>query len=222
TRVELREQLGDGSLKYIKHGITDASGLIIFDAPDIGAGRTYVAMAKSPHDGIWKQSPPILAKGATSFTVGNPPLNVTLINGLTGQPLANEAVAAMEILTDGSHKWTSARTTDTQGQAVFDLDGLGSGTNYVLRTIPYNGGYVYTPEVNAPGDITLKVGELPITVLDGDGSGPLTATRVELREQLGDGSLKYIKHGITDASGLIIFDAPDIGAGRTYVAMAKS
>ncbi|MCP4996598.1 MAG: hypothetical protein GY934_22915, partial [Gammaproteobacteria bacterium] len=122
----------------------------------------------------------------------------------------------------GSQQWTTARTTDAQGHVTFDLEGLGSGINYVLRTAPYNGGYVYSSETAAPGNITFPVGELPVTVLAGDGSGPLVNIQITLSELMPDGTLTDVKSGHTDASGLIIFDAPNIGTGRIYVVRANS
>ncbi|RLB67108.1 MAG: hypothetical protein DRH03_11415, partial [Deltaproteobacteria bacterium] len=54
-------------------------------------------------------------------------LNVTLENAFSGTPIPDLKITAKEVMSDGKLKWHSSRTTDSQGHAVFDLDGLGEG-----------------------------------------------------------------------------------------------
>ena len=223
TTVWLYEIMEDESMTYIKSGYTDASGMIVFDAPDIGNGRTYVLKAKSPIDRTMKTSPQVTDKGGMTFTVGNSPLVVTLVDSITGEPLAGLAVTVRKVVPpDGSLEYVVTHETDDNGQVVFDLDGLGSGTDYVLYTVPYNGGGVYSSVISDTDEISFDVGNLPVTVVAGDGSGPMVDEKVYLYEIMADGSYKYSQYGYTDSSGLIVFHAPDISQDRPYVLRAQS
>ncbi len=222
TKVWLYEVMDDTSTEYRKWGYTDASGLIVFDAPGLGDDRTYVLKAKSPIDGTMKTSRPVTTKGSRIFNVGNLPLVASLVNALTGDPMAGIAVRAYQVMPDDTLKYVVSHETDDQGTVIFDLEGLGSGTDYVLYTAPYNGGGVYSPVLSNTKAVRLEVGALPVTVVAGDGSGPMANTKVWLYEVMDDGSKEYRKSGHTDVSGLIVFDAPDLGNGRTYVLRAHS
>ncbi len=220
-KVSLWEVMEDGSYRYRKSGFTDASGLIVFDAPGIGNGRTYVLRAKSPVDGTTKISQFITSKGAMRFTVGNAPLNITLVNGLTGNPVSGQTVVARKLIPDGSsngtYKWVSSHDTDNNGQAVFDLDGLGSGTKYMLHTIPYNGGTVYTQAITKTGDIVFKVGMLPVTLIDHATGQAMANKKLVVYEKTSTGKLRWKKSGITDTDGIVRFDLEGIDDGRIYV-----
>lgn len=220
--VQLHQLQPDGTTRFTKGGTTDASGRIIFDVPDLGTGTKYVVRAQSQHDGTWKQSPPITEKGPVNFTVGAPPLHVTLINGLSGTPIAAEEIVAMRVAADGSKTRVTSGFTDASGRVTFDLDGLGSGSEYLLRSTPYNGGFVHSPTIDGAGEFTFSVGELPVNFVNGDGSGVITDLEAELMEILSDGSQVFVKKGITDASGSIVFDAPGLSGGRSYVVRAQS
>ncbi len=221
TKAWLYELMEDGSIEYRKWGYTDASGLIVFDAPGLGDSKTYVIRAQSPIDGTTKFSQPVTSKGFMRFKVGNLPLIATIVNGLSGDPMVNIAVRAYKVMPDKTLKYAATHETDSKGQVIFDLDGLGSGTDYVLYTAPYNVP-VYSPVISNTGEVRIEVGNLPVTVVAGDGSGPMVNERVYLYEIMDDGSYNYKKKGDTDNAGLITFDAPDIGNGRTYILRAQS
>jgi uncharacterized protein (DUF1800 family)/5-hydroxyisourate hydrolase-like protein (transthyretin family) len=222
TQVQLRELKADGSIVSFQSGLTDASGQIVFDPPGLGSGKRYLLFAQSPHDGSWKQSSTISGQGPVAFVVGNQPLVVTLANGLSGAPLSGKQITASRLLPDGSREWAGSRTTDAMGVAEFDLDGLGAGTDYVLRAEPYNGGGVFSRVIDSPGAFRFEVGRLPVTVVAGDGSGPMPDTRVELRTVEPDGSTLWLKSADTNVNGRVVFDSARLGDGSRFVLRAQS
>ena len=216
-RVVIKELLPDGQKGWSRSAITDASGQVIFDPPGLGAGREYILAAKSPLDGTWKKSGPIRTRGSRSFTVGNVPLNVTLVNGLTGTPIAGQKLVAREKLKDGTLRWVASHVTDSEGRAVFDLDQLGSGRVYDLQTLPYNGGWVRSGEITEPGDFTFRVGMLPVTVRDQASGRALAGKRLSIYEKTPDGRLHGLRTATTDSEGRVVFDAVGLDDGRVYL-----
>lgn len=222
TKVTLKEKRSDGTLSSVAGGLTDATGLIHFDPVGLGSGRVYVLEALSPWDGSSKRSNEIRDPGGQTFVVGNAPLHVTLMDGISHAPLANLTVSAYERNADGSLTWRRQRTTDGAGRASFDLDGLGSGRLYVLRATAFNGLRSESETLRAAGEFAFAVGTLRVTVVAGGSNQPLAATKVDAYERLADGSLEYARGGTTDAAGVIRFDLAGLGQGRTYVLRAKS
>lgn len=222
TKVSLKEKLGDGTLKSVASGLTDAAGLIIFDPPGLGAGRVYLLEALSPVDGSSKRSNEIRDAGGVTFVVGNAPLHVTLMDGISNAPLANLVVHAYERGPDGKLTWRRQRTTNSVGRASFDLEGLGGDRVYVLRTTAFNGLSADSEDLRAAGELAFKVGTLKVAVVAGGTNRPLAAIRVDAYERLADGKLGAGRGANTDAGGVIRFDLPGLGQGRTYVLRAKS
>ena len=222
TKVNLKEKLADGTFKGVASGTADAAGMIIFDPPGLGAGRVYVLEALSPVDGSTKRSNEIRDAGGVTFVVGNAPLHVTLMDGISNAPLANLVVHAYERGLDGKLTWRRQRTTSSVGRASFDLEGLGSGRLYVLRTTAYNGLSSDSEDLRAAGEFAFKVGTLKARVVAGGTNKPLVATRVDVYERLADGKLASVKGANTDAGGVIRLDLAGLGQGRTYVLRAKS
>ncbi len=147
-------------------------------------------------------------------------LNVTLENAFSGTPIPDLKITAKEVMSDGKLKWHSSRTTDSQGHAVFDLDGLGEGRAYTLYCTPYNGGGVFSNTIKTPQNFTFQVGTLPLQLIDGDNSVYLSDKKIVMLEKTPDGKLHWIKSGTTNADGFIFFDVPGLNAGRVYVAKA--
>jgi len=222
TAVTLKEKHVDGSLRSVAQGTTDASGLIVFDPYGLGTGRVYLLEARSPWDNSVKRSNEITTVGAMTFVVGNAPLIVTLVDALSLEPLAGKRITASERLADGSLKWTRAQDTDGTGRTVFDLTGLGSGRIYVLKVQAFNGGSSETEDLTAAGDYTFKVGTLTVTLVAGGTENPLPGVPVTALEKKADGTLKSVKQGTTDEVGVIRFDLPGLGQGRTYLLRAAS
>ena len=210
TKVTLREQLADGTFNTTASGTTGANGSIVFDPPGLGAGRVYVLETKSPVDGSTKRSGTVTAIGPYTFTVGNAPLNVTLINGLSGQPLAQVAITARELLATGQTAAVRGLTTDAGGRATFDLDGLGGGRRYVLTAKPYAPGTVTSDAIDQPGNVYFRVGTVPVTMFDADNNVPLAGQKIMAYEKLPDGSRALLAQGTTDATGTVAFDLPGV------------
>ncbi|MDX2169579.1 MAG: DUF1800 family protein [Deltaproteobacteria bacterium] len=222
TKVTLKQKLSDGTLKSLASGTTTAQGLIIFDPLGLGAGNVYLLEALSPWDGSTQRSNEIRDPGGVTFVVGNAPLAATVMDGLSNAPLANLVVNAYERGLDGKLTYVRQRTTSSVGRAVFDLPGLGSGRTYVLRTTAFNGMSADSEDLVAAGELAFKVGTLKVAVVAGGTNKPLAATKVDAYERRADGSLAWSKGGSTDSSGIIRFDLPGLGRGRTYVLKAKS
>ncbi len=138
-------------------------GVIRFDLPGLGRGTTYVFEAASPSDGSAKRSQEITTLGQYLFRVGNAPL--------LGDP-AERLQRRRRCPTSPSRptsswptaepRWATARHR-RNGQAVFDLDGLGSGRTYVLSLNVYGTGSVDSePTSPAPGRFDFRVGTLEV------------------------------------------------------------
>ncbi len=221
-RIDVRELLSDGTLKWVGRGTTDDGGLVRLDPTGLGNGRSFVLEARSPWDNSTKRSHVIRSAGETVFVVGNAPLNVTLIDALTREPLAENRLTAYERLEDGSSRYAGSRTTDEDGVAVFDLDGLGDGRKYYLRATPFNGGSTYTPDLSVAGDFDFLVGTLTVTLIEGGSGEVMPEAKVWAYEITPDGNKRYKQHGVTDERGIIRFDLPGLGDGVSYVLRATS
>ncbi|MFN8642976.1 MAG: DUF1800 family protein [Candidatus Binatia bacterium] len=222
VRVDVYERLADGKLASVKGANTDASGVIRLDLPGLGQGRSYVLRAKSPTDGTYKYSNDITQAGVTTFIVGNAPLKVTVVDAISGAPMAGLSLAANERLADGSSREVLWRTTDAAGKAAFDLAGLGSGRLYFLSCWPFGTGKAASDDLSAPGDVTFRVGQTQATVVNGADGTPLANIDVAAYEKLADGKSKWTAGGKSDARGVIRFDLPGLGRGRVYFLEAKS
>ena len=220
--VSVRERLNNGSTQPIVGAITDGNGIIRFDLPGLGQGQTYYLGAKSPVNGNWTTTEDITQAGRYTFKLGNTPLNVALVNGISNKPLTNVAVHAREKFSDGSSHWIAKAVTDNNGRAVFDLEGLGQGRNYYLLTKPYNGGWVNSDPVTQPGNFRFPVGTFEVSVVNGANGSKLSGMTVSVRERLNNGSTQPIVGAITDGNGIIRFDLPGLGQGQTYYLGAKS
>ncbi len=221
-RVDLREVRDDGSLQWRGRGTTDDNGIVRLDPPGIGKGQTYLLEARSPWDGSRKRSHHIRSGGEITFVVGNAPLHVHLHDGINGAPIGETRVTAYERFADGGSRGITSRTTDDEGNAVFDLDGLGDGRVYYLRASVFNGGPSYTPDLESPGDLDFPVGTLAVSVVDGGSGEALPETKIWAYELGSDGAKKYRRGGYTDGDGIIRFDLPGLGDGAAYVLRAKS
>ena len=222
TKIWAYELQPDGAKKYRKHGVTDEEGIIRFDLPRLGNGAEYVLRATSPWDGTTKYSNEISELGETTFTVGNAPLQVRMINYHTKEPVAGLRIWSRERLEGGSSRGISSRTTDDEGRATFDLDGLGEDRTYYLTATPYNGGRISTADLEGAGDFQWKVGSLEVTIVDGAEELPMPGVSVYALERREDGKPVYRSRGTSDEHGIIRFDLDGLGKGSTYVLLAKS
>ncbi|MFK5984860.1 MAG: DUF1800 family protein [Pseudomonadota bacterium] len=203
--------------QWLSSGYSDEQGNIRFDLDGIGIQRHYYLKTQSPSDQTNKISEEIIKNGNFTFIVGNKPLNVVLLNGISNQPLVDIKITAMERLSSGKLRWVSSHTTDTQGKAVFDLDGLGKDRNYILRAKPYNGGSVYSKDLNNYGEFVFKVGTVAVSLIDKTTKNALLNKKLTAYEKSADGRLHWRKAGLTNPQGEVHFDLPSLGDGAIYV-----
>ncbi|WP_214660626.1 DUF1800 family protein [sulfur-oxidizing endosymbiont of Gigantopelta aegis] len=154
--------------------------------------------------------------------MGNKPLNVTLVNALTNQPLANQRIDVKEILPNDEYKWRQRLTTDAQGKVAFDLDGLGSGRLYQLKSSPYQAGSVYSEILNTTGNFSFAVGNTPVTLIDARNGKAMAGFKLTSIEKTPDGKLHWKNSGTTDAQGVVNFDLSGVNSGRLYTILAKN
>lgn len=153
--------------------------------------------------------------------LGNAPLRVRLSNSLSGANLAGVAITAREIMADGSLRWVKRLTTDQNGEAVFDLEGLGKGRTYRLDAQPYEI-KVRSGVIASPGRFDFKVGALPVTLKDRDSGNKLAGRKLVLWEKSSDGKTVWKNKGITNSSGVVRFDDLDLGKGKVYLIEARN
>jgi 5-hydroxyisourate hydrolase-like protein (transthyretin family) len=216
TDVTAKRRLADGTLQWTLHGLTDAQGRVRFDLPGLGDGAIYVLEAPSPVDGLMKRSNDLVSTGHHIFVVGRAPLRVHLRNALSGAPLAGVKIDAHQRMSAQQLQWTAQRTTDANGEAVFDLAGLGNGAIFVLSSTPYNGGIVYSEDLSSAGLYEFRVGTVELTVVNGADGTALAGAQVNALEKNPDGTLIWTKNGVTDAQGVIRFDLAGLGSGKVY------
>ena len=207
--VVLFEVGADGSREHVRTLESDAEGMLYFEPEALGE-RRYQLRASSPVDGRAKFSQVYDAPGRYVFSVGGPALTVKLIDHHAGQGMAGQRVIAEEVLSDGSRQWAAAFTTDADGRARFDLDGLGQGRRYVLKAQPF-AHWVLSEDITQTGWFGWRVGKLAVRVVNGASGAPMADEKVSLREKADDGSFPYVMSATTDAEGWVRLDPPELG-----------
>lgn len=216
--VKLLAVRGDGEYEGVAGFTTPANGELVFDLPDLGPTQ-YVLRAPSPVDGSLKYSPVITSAGQTGFTVGNKPLGVQLIDFQSRAALGATAIQIYELDAEDRRTWVTQRATAADGTAVFDLDGLGKGRRYMLRTRPFAQWLEHTAKTT--GDVVIEGGRATVQLIDADAQRPLAGSDVQARTKAADGALSgAIGHGTTDANGRLRFDPPGLGTGGVAVYVA--
>ena len=218
--VTLLEKQVDGSLKGSASLRTDGTGLLKLDPTQLGV-RPYVLRALSKVDGKQKDSPEYAAGGSYAFTVGGAGLTVRLIDHVRDTWLSGQEVHAYEKASDGTLTWRAVRTTDGNGLALFDLDGLGSGKVYVLQAQPF-GYWVKSDEISATGSTGFRVGTTLVTLTDADSAALLVGKTITAYEKLPTGALRWAMQGTTNAQGQAKFDLDRLGQGAVYVLRASN
>lgn len=217
--VQLLEKGSGGSLVWLANYRTDIEGWVKLDPTELGS-KIYLLRAKSPADGSLKNSSEFAQAGAYQFKVGGEGLSVQVVDHLSGAKLAGVSVLAYEKLADGTAVWRVSRTTDAEGQAVFDLAGLGAGRTYVLRTSPH--GYLASSdEISSTGTHRFAVGKLQVALLDGRNGKPLVGQDVQLLEKQASGALIWLAKYRTDGEGKVKLDPAGLGK-KAYVLRAAS
>lgn len=216
TKVHLQKRNAEGKFKWFAGGYTDGDGRIVFEPTQLNSGAVYRLTSKSLVDNSNTYSANISSTGPMTYSVGNQPLTVTLTDAISGDSLAGVKLVAKERLADGSSKWVRRSDTDDNGQAVFDLPGLGADRSYFIAAYAYHNLAVYSDDLNQPGELAMRVGTTPVTLIDGDSGQPVAGIKLAALEQKADGGVKWRQQATTDEQGVVRFDLPALSEGTPY------
>ncbi len=217
AEITISKRNRDGQYKWFAQAHTDAAGMLKIDLPGVGSGAQYRLSAASPVSGKTKYSAPITSLGHHQFIVGNPAVNVSLINAISGQTIPAIDVMVYRINADGSPSWVTKRRTDDNGQVVFDLDNIATGTRYFLKAKPFNGGYTFSDPIVQYGNFDFRVGAVPVTLVNSEDTSPFPQKKVTAYVANDDGTLQWYKQAVTDNQGQIIFDLEGLRNGDRYL-----
>ena len=218
-QVWLREQASDGSFPAVMQATTDASGWVRLDP--LGLGEVpLVLRARSPSDGAYKYTAPIHGPGARRLDVGNEPLVARVVDGVSGQGLADIVVEAYERVDSGGLLYRVRRRTDASGRARFDLDGLGHGRTYVLRTEPF-GHRVESEDLGLAGEHVVRAGTMQVELRSGASGDRYRRQPVALFEVLADGTREHVQTLASDGDGVVYLEPAGLGE-RRYQLRASS
>lgn len=212
----------DGTLTWQTEGVTDAEGRILLDLPELDSGVSYKLFSLSPLDGSYVLSEEITSNGEFSFQVGAPLLEVSVLDGISQEPLAQQDLLLVELGNDDEAQWVSTGITDESGRVTLEVAGLGSGRRFQLYATVFNEVLSTSPIILEPGAVTFEVGRLRVSVVDGAKGSPIPGYAASVMEQLADGSLSPVTMGETDAGGQIRFDLDGVATGRSYFLQASS
>lgn len=197
--------------QYEFRGITGTDGTLNLDPVHLGS-QQYSLRAASPVDGSLKYSQIISAAGPLMFAVGNRRVTVKVTNSKTTLPIGTLNVTANEVLSNGTLGPSITRTTDTNGTAQFDLDGISQGKRYRIRTTPFL--MPIERDISAPGWVDIPAGTLRVRVENGaDGAG-LAGREVKLYRIQPDGSRQGLRTLMTASNASLVLDPADIGFTR--------
>lgn len=147
---------------------TDAKGIAIIDSELLSqAGLNFVLSVTPYNTGRIMTAPFPAQTYSVDFPVGTTP--VTLVDRDNGNAIMpNQRIDAYEISTDGKLTWLKNGTTDTNGQAIFDLETLRKGTRHVFKAYnPFaNKQYPYSRIISNAGAVTFAVGRTDKGELD--------------------------------------------------------
>ena len=217
TAVILKRVEANGQLTWISSATTDSNGATIFDPPNLSATTLYQLEAKSPWDGSTKRSASINRPQSFAFVVGNRPLVVRLQDGVSNQIIPNQNVHAFELQANGQYVWRHQMLTNSSGQISFDLDGLGQGRQYQLRTVYFNNLNRTSETLTQTGNYTFAIGKLRALVRNGHTGVAMPNVEIQAKERQADGTLRWVSGGMTDAAGVLRLDLPGITQGRAHV-----
>jgi 5-hydroxyisourate hydrolase-like protein (transthyretin family) len=209
--VVLRKWSADGRHVRVLEATTDAQGWVRID-PTGGTDWPYVLTAVSPTDGTEKVSAAYYNGGPHTFVLGNAAVRIVLKDALSGTVLPGLPVEALSVSASGQKTRVSTRTTDASGVASFDLDGVGTGSQYVFRAKPYLQ-QVETPVITNAGEHVLSAGRLKVTVVDGRNASAYANRDVDLLEEV-NGAQVFVAKLRTDANGLLRLDPQELGTRK--------
>ncbi|MEA2079318.1 MAG: Ig-like domain-containing protein, partial [Pseudomonadota bacterium] len=211
---EVRLRRTDGS--WGRRLTTDGQGVLRLDPPGLDKGIPYELTAISPLGGDRETSTVINAAGTYTFKVGNRPLVVTLRRADSNSVLAGKKVIVQERLADGTRVWAAAGRTDNAGRVVFELDSLGRGGRFVLRTNPFAVRMLDSELITKTGGYTFRVGNTPVTLINDVSGKRLVDKKLVAFTVVADKQLAWYSAGQTDASGTVFFDFPEVSTGTVF------
>ena len=221
TAVTIYKVIGDKK-QWMARITTDELGVIRTDLPNIGGDTPYLFSIKSQLNGKTKYSEPLVVGGSQTITLGNLPVTVTLVNALSQQVYADTKVTAYRLLDDGKKQWVSGLVTDELGAVIFDLDGIGTGQEFVFTANIFNTGNAYSQVVSTPGNVDFQVGAIPITLLEHASQQVIPYKKISIYEIDQNQKLKWRGRGETSNLGEVVFDVEGLGQGRRFVLKAHN
>lgn len=201
---------------------TDELGQLSLQLPGLAGGQMYMLSAKSTVSGSTKYSEHFTGYSAISFVVGNPAINVTLKDAITGNLIPNEKVTAYEIATDGSLNWRGSVPTNEQGLAVFDLDNVSTEKPISFAVNFLGTGKSFSETISEIKDVLFEVGNVPVNLVDRDTNAPISGVKITAYWLNEENKLNWERSGNTDSQGDVIFDLNRLSQGTRYVLKAKN
>ncbi|MDY0038348.1 MAG: DUF1800 domain-containing protein [Zoogloea oleivorans] len=217
--VQAYEKLATGQKVQVAKRSTDAEGLVKFDLEGLGTGKVFVFHTR-PY-GQWVISDEVSSATNYRFWVGK--LQVQLINGQSGQPLAGQEVVLRRWRASGVHEYEAVATSDAQGWLKLDPQAMAT-ESYVLTAPSATDGQVKVSEAyRAAGPHRFVLGNPAVNVVvrDGVSGQALPQVWVEAWERLVGGQEVLSLKRQTDAGGVVKFDLDGVGSGRKYVFKAQ-
>ena len=151
-------------------------------------------------------------------------VNLVITDHHSQQAISQTQVIAYKIDSTGAKSWYKRATTDENGLAVFDLENVENGESYIFAVKAYNDHYSYSQVVTTTDDINLSVGQLRITVKDGNlATHPVLFDHwVYIKILAADGSFSHYSSAKTDNNGQLRLDLPSLDNGVIYQLESKT
>ncbi|MFT4928211.1 MAG: hypothetical protein ACI8WB_004330 [Phenylobacterium sp.] len=212
----------NGKNVWFASATSDGNGRVRLDLPGINSGVVYRFKAPSPVNDTDKYSGLITQVGNIDFVAGNPAVEVTLSNVLNGVVYPEHRITAYHINQSGGHDSYGRITTDANGSARFDLDGIALGQSYYFKTSKFDSGSSYSQVISSVLDVDFAIGAVPITLLDKDNNQVMADVKITAYQIKNDGQLQWLKSGHTNTVGQLTFDLQGLGEGQRFVFKASN
>lgn len=217
-KVSLRQVQPDGSSKHVASLTTDDTGSLKLD---LQSGQ-YELKAKSLVSGRWNTIGPFSPQPSQQFAVGERPLSLTLTDAFTGRVVSGQEVTVWRI-TDEGRKWAGRKTTDTNGQILWELENLNGGQTFQVGTKYFGKFESRSAEISQSGPFNWQIGTVQVRLKDGsqDETPNLSNYAASLERDTGEG-FKTLHNFTSDDSGWVVFDVPAFTSETAYRLRAKS
>jgi len=166
-KLSIQVEKEPGKYSYYASATTDSSGMLVLDLPDISPEKKYRFYGKTLTTQVTKFSTPITAIGDHRFTLGNKPLTLKLVDGLSRQSLANLSVDIYRITLDDKYHWYTRKPANALGEVLLDLDPIVDEKGYIARVKHFNTSF-RSNILPLNGQSTFAIGTSRITVKNGN------------------------------------------------------